>query len=119
MANGVPIRLSVALTTSAREVAAVLDRSLTEQVEHWARLGQLVEAAVSASTTTQLKAKSYAVDVPKLIAFADSAAGKAKAIELIRARNEVRVGADPATDAAPVVRIDRKGKAKSRKSKVR
>lgn len=110
MAYGSPIRLSVALTKSAREVASVLDRSLTEQVEHWARLGQLVETAVSASVTTQLKARSYAVDVPKLIAYADSAAGKAKAIELIRARNEYRYGADPTPELAPIYRVNREGK---------
>ena len=93
MANGVPIRLSAALTENAREVASVLDRSLTEQVEHWARLGQLVEAAVSSGTVAQLKARSYDASVPKLLAFADTAAGKAKAVELIRERNAVRHGA--------------------------
>ncbi len=117
MAYGSPIRLSAALTASAREVASVLDRSLTEQVEHWARLGQLVEAAVSSSVTTQLKAKSYAVDVPKLIAFADSVEGKAKAVALIRARNELRAGADPTTKTAAVFHLDRRDK--KAKSKAR
>ena len=35
MANGVPVRLSEGLAAQVRASAAVLDRSLTEQVEHW------------------------------------------------------------------------------------
>lgn len=50
MANGVPVRLSDALTLRAREEAEISDRSLTEEVEHWARLGQVVERAIQAAT---------------------------------------------------------------------
>jgi hypothetical protein len=113
MANGVPIRLSAALTESAREVASVLDRSLTDQVEHWARLGQLVEAAVSSDVVMHLKARSHDAKLPRLLAFADTAEGKAKAVALIRERNEYRHGAD---DVGAIYRVDRNGKkAKPRK----
>lgn len=105
--NGIPIRLSAALTRSAREIASVLDRSLTEQVEHWARLGQLVEAALSSGVVTQLKARSYDENVPRLLAFADTAEGKAKAVALIRERDEARHGAD---ENGALYRIDRKGR---------
>jgi hypothetical protein len=88
-------------------MASVLDRSLTDQVEHWARLGQLVEAAVSSGVVTQLKARSYDASVPQLLAFADTAEGKAKAVALIRERNEHRHGVD---DAGSVYRVDRKGR---------
>jgi hypothetical protein len=90
MANGVPVRLSEALTTRARSVAAVQDRSLTEQVEHWARLGQVVEAAVSAGTMMKLKARSYDEGLADALAFADTSEGRATAAELIRAENAVR-----------------------------
>src|SRR4051812_30028734 len=90
MANGVPVRLSEALTLRARSVAAIQDRSLTEQVEHWARLGQIVEAAVSASTMERLKAQSYDPELSNALAFADSAEGRASAAEMIRAENAVR-----------------------------
>jgi hypothetical protein len=74
----------------ARSVAAIQDRSLTEQVEHWARLGQVVEAAVSANTMERLKAMSHDPELPGALAFADSAEGRASAAEMIRAENEVR-----------------------------
>jgi hypothetical protein len=93
MANGVPVRLSESLTVRARTAAAVLDRSLTEQVEHWARLGQAVEAAISATTLHALKARSYDHDLDARLAVADTPAGRAAAAKLIRARH-------PANDIA-------------------
>lgn len=90
MANGVPVRLSEALTLRARTVAAVQDRSLTEQVEHWARLGQVVEAAISAETMQRLKARSYDEGLEDALAVADTAQGREAAAMLIRAENPVR-----------------------------
>ncbi len=90
MANGVPVRLSEALTLRARTVAAVQDRSLTEQVEHWARLGQVVEAAISAETMQKLKARSYDEGLEDALGVADTAQGRAAAAMLIRAENPVR-----------------------------
>ncbi|MEO8700391.1 MAG: hypothetical protein ABI867_10120 [Kofleriaceae bacterium] len=95
MGSGIPVRLSEALTVRARSAAQVLDRSLTEQVEHWARLGQVVEAAISAGTMHQLKARSHDVELPERLAFAATAEGQAKAAALIRARNpDVRHGVE-------------------------
>jgi hypothetical protein len=92
MANGVPVRLSEALTKRARAAAEVLDRSMTEQVEHWARLGQVVEAAISAQTVERLKLRSYDPELSQRLAFAATADGRAAAASLIRARNPVRHG---------------------------
>ena len=86
MANGIPVRLSEALTVRARTAAAVLERSLTEQVEHWARLGQAVEAAISASTLHALKARSHDPDLGARLAAADTPAGRKAAAKLIRDR---------------------------------
>ena len=92
--SGVPVRLSEKLTARARAAAEVLDRSLTEQVEHWARLGQIVEAAISAGTVERLKARSYDPKLPAMLAFADTEQGRAKAAKLIRERNAVMHGTD-------------------------
>jgi hypothetical protein len=95
MANGIPVRLSEALATRARSAAQVLDRSLTEQVEHWARLGQVVESAISAATVERLKARSHDPQLAERLAVAKTPAGRARAAELIRKRNEVRYGLGP------------------------
>jgi hypothetical protein len=92
MANGIPVRLSEALTVRARTAAKVLDRSLTEQVEHWARLGQVVEEAISAATVQRLKARSHDPELATRLAVASTPEGRAKAAKLIRERNEVLQG---------------------------
>lgn len=107
MANGVPVRLSEALTQRARTAAEVLDRSLTEQVEHWARLGQVVEAAIAAGAVLQLKSKSYDAELGDRLAMADTDLGRANAAALIKKRNAVRYGEGASGD---LVKIARSGK---------
>ena len=92
MANGVPVRLSEALVGRARRVAELQERSLTEQVEHWARLGQVVESAISTGTLERLKARSHDPDLGSRLAVPATAEGRAMAARLIRDRNPVRHG---------------------------
>ena len=101
------MRLSERLTARARKAASVLDRSLTEQVEHWARLGQVVEAAISAGAVERLKARSFDPELAERLAAADTASGRAKARALIKARNPVRHGVD---ERGALVAIDRAGR---------
>jgi hypothetical protein len=113
MANGVPVRLSEGLTLSARTAAKVLDRSLTEQVEHWARLGQVVESAISARTSQRLKERSYDPQLAQRLAVPTTTAGQAKAAKLIRERNVVRHGIG---DDGTIVRVARRHKRTKRAS---
>jgi hypothetical protein len=111
MANGIPVRLSEALTVRARVAAEQQDRSLTEQVEHWARLGQAVEDAVLAATVQRLKARSHDADLGQRLELAASAEGRAKAAALIRSRHRIRHGIGP---GGSVVQIGRARRAKKR-----
>lgn len=45
MSRNASLKLSAALVSDARRDAPVFNRSLSGQVEHWARLGQAIEAA--------------------------------------------------------------------------
>jgi hypothetical protein len=94
MANGIPVRLSADLAQRARSAAETADRSVTDQVEHWARLGQAVEDVVLAKTVERLKARSHDADLDARVAFAATPAGREKARALITARNPVRHGVD-------------------------
>lgn len=87
---GIPVRLSAQLATRAKEAAQIQDRSLTEQVEHWARLGEAVEAATSASTVALLKAASYGQSIDDALSFARSPEGRAHAKVVIERDNPVR-----------------------------
>lgn len=95
MANGVPVRLSADLAARARTAATTQERSLTEQVEHWARLGQAVEDAVLSATVQRLKARSHDPTLSARLAHSMTAAGRAEAAEHIRRTNDVRYGVGP------------------------
>jgi hypothetical protein len=73
----------------------------------WARLGQVVEATISAGALQRLKARSYDPELNARLAFATTAAGQAKAAKLIKARNAVRHGI---AAGGRLVAVDRDGK---------
>ncbi|HTR54428.1 MAG TPA: hypothetical protein VMJ10_27235 [Kofleriaceae bacterium] len=92
MASGIPVRLSADLAARARAASETQERSLTEQVEHWARLGQAVEDAILVATVQRLKARSHDPELSTRIARSMTSEGQARAAELIRSRNPVRYG---------------------------
>src|ERR1700758_1794216 len=53
---GMPVKLSDELVNVARKEAAAADRSITAQIEHWAKLGQSVEAALRHEDALAVKA---------------------------------------------------------------
>src|SRR4051812_35531923 len=52
---GMPVKLSSELVESAREEAANADRSITGQIEHWAKIGRSVETVLRHSEIQTLK----------------------------------------------------------------
>ena len=55
---GMPVKLSDDLVQSARLEAAATDRSITAQIEHWAKLGRAVETALRHADVLALKRKN-------------------------------------------------------------
>lgn len=106
--NGVPVRLSATLADRARKAAAIQERSLTEQVEHWARLGERLEATVSSSAVAQVKAASHDPKLDERIAMAGTPEGQRRARELIRSRGGPWYGAAP-DDPKVAIRYDTDG----------
>lgn len=52
---GTPLKVSDGLFAAAKAEAASENRSITQQVEHWARIGRAVEAALSHPELNELK----------------------------------------------------------------
>jgi len=50
-----PVRVSSDLSKAAKEAAEWSDRSVAGQIEHWAKLGRSVEAALSTAEIESLK----------------------------------------------------------------
>lgn len=61
---GMPVKLSDELVESARGEAANTDRSITGQIEHWARIGRSVEAVLRHHEITDLKRSPDTVTLP-------------------------------------------------------
>jgi hypothetical protein len=61
---GMPVKLSDDLVKDARQEAEVTDRSLTSQIEHWARLGRKVERVLQHEEVLNLKRGGDAPSAP-------------------------------------------------------
>jgi hypothetical protein len=92
MRESIPIRVSAALAEKARTAAEIQDRSLTEQLEHWARLGQAVESAVLSSTVSRLKHASYDERLLRILDTADTPRARKRAARSIAGKNPFRYG---------------------------
>jgi hypothetical protein len=75
----VAVKLSDSLAEEARTASAGADRSLTGQVEHWARLGKAVEPLFTAPTIAALKKSGG--DIGKL----DDEQEKARVLAILEA----------------------------------
>ncbi|MET0283536.1 MAG: hypothetical protein ABW352_03680 [Polyangiales bacterium] len=80
-----PVKLSDALVEDARETGEVAERSIASQIEHWARLGRVVEAVLRGDEVLALKKRRGAVSLSSALDV-DSAEGHAR----FRAQREAR-----------------------------
>lgn len=53
--SSVALKISASIAQAAREAALVADRSLTAQIEHWARLGMEVDEKLTGSAMQAIK----------------------------------------------------------------
>ena len=77
------LRLSDELFAQAEQSAQLFHRSPPQQIEHWAQIGRVMEAALSYPAQTKVKAVSME-EVDAAMAFANTPAGKLKAQAVIR-----------------------------------
>jgi len=117
MSSPVAIKISRSLAEAAREEGEVADRSLTGQIEHWAKLGRAVEARLPAGAASELKraglkdgtVSSAELDRQVEEAFATYAAlPPAKRREQLGLDRESTFEPDP-EDAQGLIRVDPDG----------
>lgn len=90
-----PIRLSDELLGQARESGQRFHRSIPQQVEHWAQLGRVLESALTLPGTGKLKDLSREPDLRKMIAQAETPAGKEKVKAFLRKTGTAKYSSDP------------------------
>ena len=116
---GMPVKLSDELVQSARAEAVVSDRSITAQIEHWAKLGRAVEGALKHADTVALKRSggdltnafadpSKRQSMHALLENIVASADRSQITEKLRQRGKPSYESDPACPGR-VVRIDPDG----------
>ncbi len=74
-----PLRVDQALVNQARSAGALADRPATAQIEHWAKLGRVVDAVLTGESAGKLKQLSRVESLADIIAYSQSPEGRRKA----------------------------------------
>lgn len=78
------IRMSDELFEDASKNAKLFHRSPPQQIEHWAKLGKVMESALSYKVTRKSLDWGSSEDLTQLFDEVDSPAGKSKALKKIK-----------------------------------
>ena len=88
------IRLSDDLIEAAKRQAKLFHRSPPQQVEHWAAIGRVREAALSYPAQEKVVPWGSSQDIDELLAEVESDEGRQRAREVIRRTSGTIVSAD-------------------------
>jgi len=109
---GMPVKLSNDLVHAAREEAQATDRSITAQIEHWAKLGRAVEVALPHAEALALKvdpeAPSRFARVRAVLGRVARSDDRDTVLAELAASGLPVYEADP-LDAGKIVQVDREG----------
>jgi ParD-like antitoxin of type II bacterial toxin-antitoxin system len=100
----VPLRIDSDLVHQARSAGALFDRPPTAQIEHWAKLGRVLDSVLSGKSVANVKARARISSIEKIVALSQSKAGQAKARAIIARHGGPIYGTDPATPGLIVER---------------
>jgi len=79
-----PVKLSAALVLDARLAGDAFERSLTGQVEFWARLGRAIEPLLQGDQVLALCRKGTAQSLSSCLESVDSAAGRKRVSDYLQ-----------------------------------
>lgn len=118
---GMPVKLSDDLVRAARAEAKAADRSITAQIEHWAKLGRAAQKALSQADALALQGSVAALDqlqsglVPSTLQRLRGVLNKvAQSSDRSTVLAELQAGGEPLFEAHPteldrVVRVSADG----------
>ncbi|MDO8543243.1 MAG: hypothetical protein Q7S40_22635 [Opitutaceae bacterium] len=96
MAATTPLCFDSAFVNEARSSATLMDRSVTAQVEFWAKLGRVAEAVFAHDRIRLLKETGRVQDLVSLLAKVDTPEGRELAKAEIGRHGTPIYGTDPA-----------------------
>ena len=102
--SSIPLRIDSALVNQARSAGALFDRPPTAQIEHWAKLGRVLESVLLGESVAKVKQRGNVADLDQVVALSQSEKGRRKALALIAKHAGPVYEADP---TAPDLIIER------------
>ena len=91
----VPVKVSDKLMKLAKADAQAAHRSATAQIEHWAKLGRVLDSVLSGKSIAHVKQLSRVDDLDAILAMTQTPAGQAKARAVIAKHKGPIYTADP------------------------
>jgi len=81
--SSIPLRIDSDLVNLARTTGALFDRPPTAQIEHWAKLGRVLDSVLLGESAANVKQRGSIVDIDRVVALSQSAKGQKRALALI------------------------------------
>ncbi|AHF94526.1 hypothetical protein OPIT5_18895 [Opitutaceae bacterium TAV5] len=104
MAATIPLRIDSELIHQARNTGALADRPPTAQIEHWARLGRVLDTVLSGASALKVKQLGRVDDLDRVVTISQTEAGRKKARSVIARHGGPVYEADPDDPALVVER---------------
>jgi ParD-like antitoxin of type II bacterial toxin-antitoxin system len=95
--SSVPLRIDSDLVNHARSAGALFDRPPTAQIEHWAKLGRVLDNILSGESAAKVKQRGNVVDLDQVVALSQTEKGRKKALAMIAKHAGPVYEADPKT----------------------
>jgi hypothetical protein len=95
MGATIPLRIDSELVNQARNSGALHDRPPTAQIEHWAKLGRVLDSVLSGASVAHVKQLSRVDDLEAILALTQTPEGQAKARAVIARHKGPIYTADP------------------------
>lgn len=93
--SSVPLRIDSELVNHARSAGALFDRPPTAQIEHWAKLGRVLDRVLSGESVAKVKQRGKVVDLDRVVALSQTEKGRKKALAVIARHAGPVYEADP------------------------
>ncbi len=81
--SSIPLRIDSELVNLARTTGALFDRPPTAQIEHWAKLGRVLDSVLLGESVANVKRRGNVAELDQVVALSQSEKGRKKAQALI------------------------------------
>lgn len=81
--SSIPLRIDSELVNQARASGALFDRPPTAQIEHWAKLGRVLDSVLVGDSVAKVKQRGNVAALDQVVALSQSEKGRKKALALI------------------------------------